>query len=67
LVKFGQSSATNSSGQRYFSPAPFELFGRNFGHLAILKKQKIGATLSNDISGMMETIVRVQMYILLRI
>ncbi len=34
--KIRLNSATNSSGQHYFSPAPFELFGRNFGHLATL-------------------------------
>ncbi len=36
LTKFGHNSAINSSGQIFFSPAPFELFGRNFGHLATL-------------------------------
>ncbi len=36
LTKFCQNSAINSSGQIFFSPAPFELFGRNFGHLATL-------------------------------
>jgi hypothetical protein len=36
LTKFGHNSAINSSGQNFFSPAPFELFGRNFGHLATL-------------------------------
>jgi hypothetical protein len=35
-AKFGQNSATNSSSQLFFSPAPFELSGRNFGHLATL-------------------------------
>jgi hypothetical protein len=34
--KFNQFSAINSSGQLFFSPAPFELFGWNFGHLATL-------------------------------
>jgi hypothetical protein len=37
LVKFSQNSATNSSGQIYFSLTPFELLGRNFGHLATQK------------------------------
>ncbi len=36
LVQIGQNSATNSSVQLFFSPDPFELFGRNFGHLATL-------------------------------
>jgi hypothetical protein len=38
LAKVWQNSATKSSGQLYFSPAPFELFGRSFGHLATLPK-----------------------------
>ncbi len=38
LTKFGHNSAINSSGQIFFSPAPFELFGRNFGHLATLSR-----------------------------
>jgi hypothetical protein len=33
-AKFGQYSDTNSSSQLFISPALFELFGRNFGHLA---------------------------------
>jgi hypothetical protein len=37
LMKFGENSATNSSGQFYFSSAPFELNSRNFGHLEILE------------------------------
>jgi hypothetical protein len=36
LAPFLQNSATNSSSQLLFSPAPFELFGRNFSHLATL-------------------------------
>ncbi len=35
-AKFGQNSDTNSSSQLFISPALFELFGRNFGHLATL-------------------------------
>jgi hypothetical protein len=42
LAKIWQNSATKSSGQLYFSPAPFELFARSFGHLATLKPQKTG-------------------------
>jgi hypothetical protein len=34
--KINQNSATNSFGQLFFSAAPFELFGRNFCHLATL-------------------------------
>ncbi len=41
LTKFGHNSAINSSGQISFSPAPFELFGRNFGHLATLRVKEI--------------------------
>jgi hypothetical protein len=36
LAKVWQNSATKSSGQLYFSPAPFEIFARSFGHLATL-------------------------------
>ncbi len=36
LTNFGHNSAINSSGQIFFSSAPFELFGRNFGHLTTL-------------------------------
>ncbi len=42
LTKFGHNSAINSSGQIFFSPAPFELFGRNFGHLATLTTYRAG-------------------------
>ncbi len=41
LTKFGHNSAINSSGQIFFSPAPFELFSRNFGHLATLFVQDL--------------------------
>jgi hypothetical protein len=47
LVKFGQNSAMNSSSQLFFFPAPFELFGRNFGHLATLSAG--GISLSSGI------------------
>jgi hypothetical protein len=39
LVNFGQNSAMNSFGQLFLFPAPFELFGRNFRHLATLKRK----------------------------
>ncbi len=38
---FWWNSAINSSGQIFFSPAPFELFARNFGHLATLGSKTI--------------------------
>jgi hypothetical protein len=37
LGTFGQILAMNSSGQLFFFSAPYELFGQNFGHLAILR------------------------------
>jgi hypothetical protein len=42
LVKFGLNSATNSSGQLYFSAAPFEFFGRKFGHLVTKVLTQLG-------------------------
>ncbi len=46
LTKFGHNSAINSSGQIFFSPVPFELFGRNFGHLATLTLKPVTWTFS---------------------
>jgi hypothetical protein len=37
LAKLVKNSATDSSGQLLFPSAPFELFSRNFDHLATLE------------------------------
>ena len=46
-AKFGQNSDTNSSSQLFISRALFELFGRNFGHLATLASEQ-GRTHKKD-------------------
>ncbi len=49
LTKIGHNSAINSSGKICFSPASFELFGRNFGHLASLCGMCGGAEIADGL------------------